>query len=60
MEGANIAIGGHTDATQNYIEPTVLADCKPSDAAMQNEVSFWVGRSVASGCKQPARHDGCT
>ena len=44
MEGANIAIGGHTDATQNYIEPTVLADCKPSDAAMQNEVSMWVGR----------------
>ena len=38
MEGANIAIGGKTDASQNYIEPTVLVDCQPRDAAMQNEV----------------------
>lgn len=38
MKGANVAIGGNTDADDRYIQPTVLVDVKATDAIMQDEI----------------------
>lgn len=38
MKGANVAIGGDTDADDRYIQPTVLIDVKPTDLIMQEEI----------------------
>lgn len=38
LKGANIAVGGNTDATERYIEPTIVVDCKPTDPIMQEEI----------------------
>lgn len=38
MEGANIAIGGDFDESQNYISPTVIRDVKLTDLIMQDEI----------------------
>ena len=39
MEGGNVVIGGEVDESQRYIAPTVLRDCKLTDAIMQEEVT---------------------
>jgi len=33
-----VVIGGSSDAINNYIEPTILADVKPDDAIMKDEI----------------------
>lgn len=38
MKGSEVAIGGECDATERYIELTVLVDVKPSDPIMQEEI----------------------
>jgi len=38
MSSGKIAIGGNMDEKDNYIEPTVVVDCKPSDPAMTEEI----------------------
>ncbi|XP_076453251.1 aldehyde dehydrogenase family 3 member B1-like isoform X2 [Babylonia areolata] len=38
MEGASVAVGGEVDEGERYIAPTVLRDCQPTDAVMQEEV----------------------
>lgn len=38
MKGANVAVGGATDASELYIEPTVLIDVKPNDDIMLEEI----------------------
>lgn len=35
---ANIAIGGKTDPSDKFIEPTILIDVKPTDPVMQEEI----------------------
>lgn len=35
---AHVAIGGKMDKSDNYIEPTVLRDCRPTYPAMQDEI----------------------
>lgn len=38
LEGAKVAVGGRTDASDRFIEPTILIDVKPTDAVMQEEI----------------------
>lgn len=38
QRGARVAVGGSTDATQNYVSPTVLADVDPASKLMQEEI----------------------
>lgn len=38
MKGAKVAVGGHVDASDKYIEPTILFDVKLSDPVMQEEI----------------------
>jgi aldehyde dehydrogenase (NAD+) len=38
MSSGRVAIGGKIDEQDKYIEPTVLADCKPDDPAMTEEI----------------------
>lgn len=38
LEKANIAIGGKSDASDKFIEPTILTDVKPNDPVMQEEI----------------------
>ncbi|XP_066140654.1 aldehyde dehydrogenase, dimeric NADP-preferring-like [Euwallacea fornicatus] len=38
LEGKKVAMGGQTDSTQNFIEPTILVDVKPDDDVMQEEI----------------------
>ena len=38
MSSGRVAIGGSTDEKDNYIEPTVLVDCKPGDPVLTDEV----------------------
>lgn len=38
MKGANVAVGGATDANELYIGPTILIDVKATDAIMQEEI----------------------
>lgn len=37
-KGANVAYGGRTDASEDYIEPTVLTDVDPSSKVMTDEI----------------------
>lgn len=38
LKGADIALGGSTNADDKYIEPTILVNVKPEDAVMQDEI----------------------
>lgn len=38
LKNQNIAIGGHTDAAERFISPTVLVDVRPEDPIMQEEI----------------------
>lgn len=38
MKGANIAIGGESNAEERYIQPTILVDVRASDPIMQEEI----------------------
>lgn len=38
LKGADIALGGFTNADDKYIEPTILVNVKPEDAVMQDEI----------------------
>lgn len=38
LEGANIAFGGNSDATERYIEPTIVTEVKPTDPLAQEEI----------------------
>lgn len=38
LKGADIALGGLTNADDKYIEPTILVNVKPEDAVMQDEI----------------------
>lgn len=38
QKGANVVIGGHTDASQNYIEPTVLTGITTDMSIMEEEI----------------------
>lgn len=37
-EGARIPVGGHTDASERYIEPTILTHVSPESDVMQEEI----------------------
>lgn len=37
-KGANIAVGGHADPEEKFIEPTILIDVKANDPVMQEEI----------------------
>ena len=37
-ENGKCAIGGETDASENYIAPTILTSVKPTDPIMEDEV----------------------
>ena len=39
MSSGRVVIGGKVDEKDNYIEPTVMVDCKPDDPAMTEEVN---------------------
>lgn len=38
LQGANVAIGGETDANEKYIAPTIVVDAKDTDLVMQDEI----------------------
>lgn len=38
LKNQNIAIGGHIDADERFISPTVLIDVQPEDEIMQDEI----------------------
>lgn len=38
LKGAEIAIGGKSNAEEKYIEPTILINVKPTDPVMQDEI----------------------
>ncbi|XP_031633305.1 aldehyde dehydrogenase, dimeric NADP-preferring [Contarinia nasturtii] len=38
LKGADIALGGNTDAEERYIEPTILINVKRTDPVMQDEI----------------------
>ncbi|XP_066260449.1 aldehyde dehydrogenase, dimeric NADP-preferring-like isoform X2 [Euwallacea similis] len=38
LQGKKVAMGGQTDATQRFIEPTILIDVKADDDVMQEEI----------------------
>ncbi|CAH1279212.1 unnamed protein product [Diabrotica balteata] len=38
LKNQNIAIGGHLDADERYISPTILVDVHPDDPVMQQEI----------------------
>lgn len=38
LKGAKVAVGGETNATTRYIQPTILVDVKQSDPIMQEEI----------------------
>ena len=40
MDSGKLVIGGETDEKDRYIAPTVLADCKQTEPAMQEEVYY--------------------
>ena len=42
LDNGKCVIGGDTDASQNYISPTVLTGVKPTDPIMENEVIFFM------------------
>lgn len=38
LKGADIALGGNTNADEKFIEPTILINVKRSDPVMQEEI----------------------
>lgn len=38
LKGADIAVGGKSNAEEKYIEPTILVNVKPTDPVMQEEI----------------------
>ncbi|XP_030238983.1 aldehyde dehydrogenase family 3 member B1 isoform X2 [Drosophila navojoa] len=38
MKGGRIAVGGKFDASERFIEPTILVDVKPNDPVMEEEI----------------------
>lgn len=38
LKGADIAIGGRSNAEERFIEPTILINVKPTDPVMQDEI----------------------
>ena len=38
LKGADIALGGNTNADERFIEPTVLVNVKQTDPVMQEEI----------------------
>ncbi|XP_033227379.1 aldehyde dehydrogenase, dimeric NADP-preferring isoform X2 [Belonocnema kinseyi] len=38
LSNGTVAVGGKTDPSEKYIEPTILVDVKPSDPVMQEEI----------------------
>lgn len=38
IKGADIALGGGSNADEKYIEPTILINVKPTDPIMQDEI----------------------
>lgn len=38
LTNGTIAIGGKTDPSEKFIEPTILIDVKPTDPVMQEEI----------------------
>lgn len=38
LKGADIALGGNTNAEERYIDPTILINVKRSDPVMQEEI----------------------
>lgn len=38
LQNVNIAIGGQTDPSENYISPTIVTDVKPTDPLMHEEI----------------------
>ena len=42
LDNGKCVIGGDTDASENYISPTVLTQVKPTDPIMENEVIFFM------------------
>lgn len=38
LKGADIALGGHINAEEKYIEPTILINVKRTDPVMQDEI----------------------
>lgn len=38
MKSGNVAVGGNYDASERFIEPTILTDVKADDPIMQEEI----------------------
>lgn len=38
LKGADVAIGGKSNAEEKFIEPTILVNVKPTDPVMQEEI----------------------
>lgn len=38
LKGADIAVGGKSNAEEKFIEPTILVNVKPTDPVMQEEI----------------------
>lgn len=38
IKGADIAVGGGSNAEDKFIEPTILVNVKPTDPVMQDEI----------------------
>lgn len=38
VEGADIAVGGDSNAEERFIEPTILINVKPDDNVMKDEI----------------------
>lgn len=38
LKGADIALGGYSNAEEKYIEPTIVINVKPNDQIMQEEI----------------------
>lgn len=38
LKGADVAVGGKSNAEEKFIEPTILVNVKPADPVMQEEI----------------------
>lgn len=38
LKNGTVAVGGKTDVSERYIEPTLLTDVKPTDPVMTEEI----------------------
>ena len=50
---ASVVLGGNLDEKSNYVSPTLLADVKPDDAVMQDEVCQIIMRFQLKGQLTP-------